>query len=85
MRQPVAAALAIVACAVLAAPVRAQALKCSTFLHNRDGSWTSFWDGVVRGSYGPVPIYTGERFRLGTGGRAKNDVARLLEQICASE
>ena len=88
MRPPARTALAIAGfLALLPLPIRAsaQALRCSTFLHNRDGSWTSFWDGVVFGSYGPVPIRTGERFRAGTGGRAKNDVARLLDQICASE
>ena len=88
MRPPARTALAIAGSLALLsspAPASAQALKCSTFLHNRDGSWTSFWDGVVFGSYGPVPIRTGERFRAGTGGRARNDVARLLDQICASE
>ena len=59
-------------------------IRCSTFLHNRDGSWTSFWTGTVLASRGPVPIHTGERFRVG-GNLAQTDVARILDGMCESD
>ena len=64
-------------------PASAQAIQCSTFLHNRDGSWTSFWNARVLVSYGPIVIHAGERFRLGDG-RAKDDIVRILDGLCES-
>ncbi len=77
----------MVAAPVLMLPLataRADVVSCSKFLHNRDGSWSSFVTGEVLGSYGPVPIHAGERFaRTGRGRRA--DLARILDQICLSD
>ena len=73
-----------VALALCAAPVRAQTVSCSKFLHNRDGSWSSFVTGEVLGSRGPVPIHAGERFsRNGRGAGA--DLARTLDALCRSD
>ena len=62
-------------------PASAQLLRCSTFLHNRDGSWSSFWDARVLGPYGPVVIHAGERFHVGHG-RTAGDIARILDRPC---
>ena len=63
----------------LAGPV-----QCSKFLHNADGSWSSFWNGDVLGSYGPVAIHPGERFRRG-GDRRRDDLARILDGLCGDD
>ena len=56
-------------------------IECSRFLHNRDGSWSSFWQGDVFGSDGPVPIHPGERFARGAD-RRRADIAAILDHIC---
>ncbi len=56
-------------------------IECSRFLHNRDGSWSSFWEGDVFGSYGPVMIHPGERFSRGFD-RSRADIAGILDRIC---
>ena len=84
MTRAVGAALPVVvalASLLAASSASAQAIQCSTFLHNHDGSWTSFWNARVLGSYGPVSIHAGERFRLGDG-RTKEDIVRILDGLC---
>ena len=56
-------------------------IECSRFLHNRDGSWSSFWQGDVFGSYGPMVIHPGERFSRGAE-RGRADIARILDRLC---
>ena len=62
----------------------AQVVSCSKFLHNRDGSWSSFVEADVLGDYGIVHIHPGERFRR-SGPRALADLARILDGMCESE
>ena len=74
-------------CAALVATAgttMAQVVSCSKFLHNRDGSWSSFDTGDVLGSRGVVHIHTGERFsRRGTPAQA--DLAQILDGMCQSD
>ena len=73
-------AAAVAACMLPGA--RAQGpIRCSAFLHNADGSWTSFDEATVLGSFGPVDVYPGEKFRRGTG-KKQDDVARILDGLC---
>ena len=64
-----------------ASAAAAQGTRCSAFLHNRDGSWTSFTDDEMLLPRGPLPIHKGERFSRGAGG-AKAFVARILDDQC---
>lgn len=67
--------------AAMATSVAAQGTRCSAFLHNRDGSWTSFVDDEMLLPRGPLPIHPGERFSRGSGG-ARGLVARILDDQC---
>ena len=60
---------------------QAQAIRCSAFLHNADGSWRSFEAATVVGSYGPVKVEAGEIFKRGAA-RDKADIAVILESLC---
>lgn len=61
----------------------AQAVRCSAFLHNNDGSWRSFDHGLVIGPNGPVRLDTGDR--LSSKDRSpKGDIARVLDDLCRS-
>lgn len=62
----------------------AQVARCSKFLHNRDGSWTSFGTGTFLGPSGPNEVSTGERFSR-TGPGRKADIARILDDVCSSD
>ena len=62
---------------------RAQAVKCSGFLHAPDGSWRSFETATVIGSGGPVRVDAGETFKP-TDKREKGDIARILDHVCGS-
>ena len=59
----------------------AQGVRCSAFLHERDGSWRSFEPGIILIPGGPVRVTTGERFRRGRPS-AKDYIAHLLDQTC---
>jgi hypothetical protein len=59
----------------------AQGVRCSAFLHERDGSWRSFEPGIILLPRGPVRVITGERFRRGAPS-AKDYIAHLLDQDC---
>ena len=59
----------------------AQAVKCTAFLHNGDGSWRSFESAVVVGSRGPVKIEAGEILKRG-GRRDRADIAEILDTLC---
>ncbi len=83
--------IALVALAFALPPGMAEAqsglagpVQCSKFLHNADGSWSSFWNGDVLGSYGPVVIHPGERFRRG-GDKRRDDIARILDGLCRDD
>ncbi len=68
-------------CGLTSLPASAQGVRCSAFLHERDGSWRSFEPGVILIPSGPVRIATGERFRHGAPS-AKDYIAHLLDQAC---
>ncbi len=74
-------AVAAMLMACTSAPAAAQGVRCSAFLHERDGSWRSFESGVILLPRGPVRVATGERFRHGSPS-AKDYIARLLDQTC---
>lgn len=74
----------VVGAAMLAASIasaHAQTVRCSKFLHNADGSWSSFEEGTFLGSRGPVAIKMGERFGRGSPA-GKGEIARVLDGIC---
>jgi len=75
------AGAALAFCALTAGPAAAQAVRCSAFLYNADGTWTSFIEGTLLGSYGPVLVHPGERFKLGAS-KSQDDVARILNAMC---
>lgn len=74
----------VLALALLPVGADAQAIRCSAFLHNRDGSWTSFFKGHVMGERGPIPVAVGERFTR-RGRTAKSEIARALDALCQPE
>lgn len=76
-------AVAASAIALSAGTATAQSIRCSAFLHERDGAWRSFFTGDVIGPRGPIAVTTGERFARGEGG-GKGVVAGLLDRLCAS-
>lgn len=68
-------------------PARAQVVqpvRCSAFLHNHDGSWSSFVDATFLAVRGPVPVHPGERLSR-RGSPAQADLAHLLDRICEVE
>ena len=69
------------AVASMAGAASAQGVRCSAFLHERDGSWRSFEPGIILIPGGPVRVTIGERFRRGTPS-AKDYIAHLLDQTC---
>ena len=72
---------ALVALVLLPVTARAQAVKCTGFLHGADGSWRSFTTGTVIGSHGPVHVAAGQVFRS-TDMRDGGDLARILDHVC---
>ena len=69
----------------LAGPAAAQSrLRCSAFLHERDGSWRAFEPGAIFGPRGPIPVHTGERFTHGRPS-ASDYVARVLDRLCRTD
>ena len=60
---------------------QAQAIQCSAFLHNGDGSWRSFQTTTVIGSHGKVAIESGEIFKR-NGPKEKADIATILDGLC---
>ena len=73
--------LGLLLLATSAAPAGAQGTNCADFLHNRDGSWTSFTNDEMLLPRGPLPIHEGERFSRRSGG-ARGFVARILDDQC---
>lgn len=59
-------------------------VRCSAFLHNHDGSWTSFVNATFLATRGPVPVRTGERISE-RGSPAQVDLARLLTRLCEND
>ena len=68
---------------VVAGSAQAQVVSCSKFLHNRDGSWSSFVTGDVLGSRGVVHIHAGERLSA-RGPPPLADLAHILDGMCQS-
>ena len=85
MRGRILASLAsatLAASMALAPPVAAQSrLRCSAFLHDRDGSWRAFEPGVIFGPRGPIRVRTGQLFRHGRPS-ASAYVAGVLDTLC---
>ncbi len=75
---------ALVLLTQMAHSARAQVVSCSKFLHNRDGSWSSFVEADLLGRYGVVHIHPRERFTVGRS-KVQSDLARILDGICRSE
>ncbi len=78
--------MTLVALGALGCSASAQApggVKCSAFLHERDGAWRAFQPGVIYGPRGPIPVKVGQRFRRGKPS-AQDYVARGLEGLCAT-
>lgn len=73
--------MTVLAISAIGTPAQAQGTHCADFLHNRDGSWTSFADDEMLLPRGPVPIHEGERFSRGSDG-AKAFIARILDAQC---
>ncbi len=73
------------ALSVLASPAAAQSrLRCSAFLHDRDGSWRAFEPGVIFGPRGPIRVRTGQRFGHGAPS-ASAYVAGVLDTLCQAD
>ena len=63
-------------------PATAQGVRCSAFLHERDGSWRSFEPGAILGPDGDlIEVQTGQTFRHGPP-TPRDFVARLLDARC---
>ena len=85
MRAPrFASCAAILVLAQASVPACAQIISCSKFLHNRDGSWSSFVEADVLGNYGLVHVHPGERFSVGRS-KVLRDLAQILDGMCRSE
>lgn len=75
-------AVLVLASAAVSSPARA--IRCSAFLHGRDGSWRSLEAGSVFGPNGRVQIGANDILRP-TDRTAKGDVARALNDLCESQ
>ncbi len=79
---------AIVALLALTGPVSPAAaqsrVRCSAFLHERDGAWRAFEPGVIFGPRGPISVHTGERFRRGRPS-GSDYVAGVLDTLCRTD
>ncbi len=80
-RIPILLAAPLIALLLSPMTARAQAVKCTGFLHGSDGSWRSFTTGTVIGSHGPVHVEAGQTFRS-TDRRDGGDIARILDHVC---
>lgn len=73
------------AASLLALPVPTLAqdgIRCSNFLHNRDGTWRSFSHADLFGPNGVVHVDEGDILNP-SARSAKGDVARALNDVCA--
>ena len=60
-----------------------QAISCTAFLHNRDGSWRSLADQVVFGPSGRLRVAEDALLRP-TDQTPLGEIARALNEICES-
>ena len=83
MRHAASAALLAVVSIGCAVPASAQAIRCSAFLHNHDGTWRSFQEADLFGPNGIVHVQSGEILRA-TSNSPKGEIARALNDLCES-